>query len=430
MTFDLNYDTEPEYDVLAFRFGTPAGYQVVDMFNGSTYDPGSSSWQPLIGHTVNFTVDPEDLDNEMIVLEFLAQSDASGSDEDCGYPTAGFAQVDNIVVSFADKGVITIDDFEGGAGAANWQPVAGGATGGFAAVWPELNVLPGCTPDLTPQVAFVDPTHDCVSWCYGPDANTVIGHGPARPVRVAADSWADPAENGAEIAFDVYRHFPMGADYSGLAYVWYVRSVDTGDPDDLDVAPWRSYGLAYTGTPGFITHTEDVSTLLVPNRTHVQLALGVRNIGPGPVWGGADTTPAPYYDNVSLTSYGLGGPAISARDCDLGQDNFPAIGVIDYGNLGANAVRFDAAVNTTPGPTITPRSEIRVEIVPAVPGALVEPPLMHYLIEPNPLFVGERGYPTEGTVPGAAVVHDLRVRSARRRLPLPGRHRPLLLRGG
>jgi len=70
----------------------------------------------------------------------------------------------------------------------------------------------------------------------------------------------------------------------------------------------------------------------------------------GWVWGwtGTDGTPAPYFDNVSFCTVGYSSPALSSSEVNLAQDNFPAIGTIDYTDLGENSVRFDMARNISP----------------------------------------------------------------------------------
>ena len=89
-------------------------------------------------------------------------------------------------------------------------------------------------------------------------------------------------------------------------------------------------------------------------------------------WDGDDGYPAPYFDNVVLKIYDHYGPALSAREVDLAQDDFPADGLIHKdAEMGLNDVRFDMANNISlrahlrndPGDTIV------ADIVPVRAGA-------------------------------------------------------------
>jgi hypothetical protein len=133
--------------------------------------------------------------------------------------------------------------------------------------------------------------------------------------------------------------------------------------------------------------------LLLPNRDRIQLALGVWEIdftGYGGAYLGTDGTPAPYFDNVAFKVFPVAGPVMSAQDATLAQDSFPAGGTINYSNLGANSVRFDAAKDISPsnhGVRNDPGDSILVTVAPVRSGAtLVEAPRLHWRLRRNPLF--------------------------------------------
>ncbi|MFH1841923.1 MAG: right-handed parallel beta-helix repeat-containing protein, partial [bacterium] len=148
-----------------------------------------------------------------------------------------------------------------------------------------------------------------------------------------------------------------------------------------------------------------MSDLLQPDRTHVQVALGVRELGWA--WGleGTDASPAPYFDNVALAAYTVVGPSLAAREIDLAQDSYPEIGTIDYGNLAANHVRFDMAQSIAPpGHLHNDAGDSMVVTAVAVRtgSVLNDLPKLHYRLAANPLFdpVRSSGLPNAGWVYG------------------------------
>ena len=107
-----------------------------------------------------------------------------------------------------------------------------------------------------------------------------------------------PAGNdGAELAFDVYRHEELTMDAAGIFYYWHVRSTDNPDPAELEFASWRDRNLTYDGGPEFFRHQEPVSDLLVSGRQWVQIALVVNEL----VGRGAGTVPTALRHLISTT---------------------------------------------------------------------------------------------------------------------------------
>jgi hypothetical protein len=428
----LNYDNEEGYDLLYLEVDGNNGMSVVETWNGSNKVEGV--FVPVDVNAV-FTVTPQDYvggNHDQIHLRWHFQSDGAWSDQDCWYPTDGGAQLDNVLVKFNGT-PWAMDDFEPG-NWVNWQVAYPTGVGDFAWTWPALEDVDDCAVNRTPQWGFIDDGnvlegtggYPCVTWCYGPRGYIVNPEGGlAGPQAHLTNEifspklqWPEGDYDGAVFSFDVYRHEPLATLGSpGVFYVWHVQS--TTDPTGQSGwSGWSDRNFVYYGGPDYIRDDQVVTDLLLPGRKYVQLALGVTELGW--VWGyeGTDGTPAPYFDNVAFKVYSYTGPAITGREIEMAQDNFPAIGAIDPGNPAANRVRFDMAMNIAlPEEGINLPGDSVVFDVQAVRtgSALHERPRLHYNLRPNHLFDAARtsGLPLVGSVegdtirtPGGAIVPD------------------------
>ena len=315
--------------------------------------------------------------------------------------------------------------FEVGSSAPDWQgwtssDLAG--AGDFAWIWPQLEDADPCNSNHSPQVGFIDDGvvvpgtggTFCITWCYGPNGYIVnnsgglLGpdHGVHDAVVSPALAWPDDGgHGGAQVRFDVYRHEELGnpAVWPGIYYAWAVRSTASGDPGDLGAAPWRDRGLFYFGGPEYLRHEEDVTDLVVPGCTHLQVRLEcLDNDAWG--WSGQDGTSAPYFDNVAVVAYEITGPTLVAREVDLAHDAFPEIGIIDFDNLQVNWCRFDMASNIGGDLVVDFGDSIVVDATTVRPGAaLTGPPRLYYRLRTNPHFNGVRG-DALGTPDAAGVI--------------------------
>ncbi len=414
----LNYDVEPEYDYLYLEYETAAGWEVQRVFNGAAG-----------GVQVNecFTLDPDDYlgdANDEIHLRWRFSSDFMWSDEDCMWTTLGAAQLDLITVFF-DQGtgpelqgtVEDCDDYP-----VQWFVTLPVGVGDFSHVWPLLLDIDPCTENYTPCVGFIDDGivvpgtggYMCTTWCYGPGGYIVNPEGGlAGPdfhlhneIWSPVIAWPTGDYDGAELRFDVYRHETLGASSPGMFYIWHVRATESSEPSDIATATWVDREYVYYGGPDWFRHHEDVSDLLTPARQHVQVALGVYELGWIWTWNGPDGTPAPYLDNVALVAYQFEGPALSSREIDLAQDNFPEIGSFDYDEPGNNHVRFDMARNIAPSSHLRndPGDSITCTAVPIRTGSvLADRPKLYYTLDANPLFAAVRTAPTSGWVYGDSI---------------------------
>lgn len=203
--------------------------------------------------------------------------------------------------------------------------------------------------------------------------------------------------NGCIFSFDVYRHQILD---NSLYYLWKVQSsIDSGQT----WSEWRNHGFVYYGGPEYTRFDYDVTTMVEPGSNAIRVSVGI--LDSGWIWGPpVDPTPGPYFDNVAVKVFEIGGPYISASVIDLAQDNFPASGELDLQDLSTNSVRFDMARNIAADEQmiIQPGDSVVVNMTAVKHGSvLVEPPKMYWSMYQNPLFDSVRSRPaTAGWVYG------------------------------
>lgn len=412
----LNYDNEPGYDYLYLTVSRQTGFDQVATWNGT--NKVSGVFVP-VDVNVTFSVGTADYvgpSNNQVHLRWRATSDGGWSDSDCLWDTDGHTQLDNVAVRFGGVLQGTVNTFEP-ATQVDWAIAFPVGVGDFSKVWPRLADVDPCNSNNTPQFAFIDDgivvpgTGGTLgtTWTYGPGGYThnLLGGLAGPDFHINNEVWSPvltwPAGNydGAQFLFDVYRHLPLN---NGAFYVWHVRSSDDGG---ATFSGWEDRNFVYYSNAGDYLRTGDtVTDLLVPGRTHVQLAFGLYELGW--IWGfvGTDGTPAPYLDNVMFKAFEFGGPGISSQgELRVAQDNFPEIGVLDYTNLGANSVRFDMAANISLQAHLRndPGDSIWVDVVAVRTGSVLNgTPRMYYSLKRNPLFNPYRtsGLPDAGFVDG------------------------------
>ena len=151
----LRHDTEPGYDYITLRRRTAAAPDFEAVSSGQ-----SLAWDGIgvvdIGKTFNYTA-AERIGGTDIAVAFVFESDVAFSDEDCYWPTAGAAVVDDITVTL-DDGAVTVwsEDFEDDDLGPDWQATPNVGVGNFARVWHNLGDLDPCASNYTNQVAFID----------------------------------------------------------------------------------------------------------------------------------------------------------------------------------------------------------------------------------------------------------------------------------
>ncbi len=423
LTARLNYDTEPDYDNLYLELERADGWDVLLSYDGNNRVGGI--FVP-VDVEVTFEVFPEDLvgpDQNQMHLRWHFVSDGGWSDEDCQYDTDGAAQIDNIAVYLGDLGapeLLTFDDFQPGSDM-YWIPVSTSTECSYAQVWGRLYDLDTCHENSTPQFAFVDNGEQCggpgspgIIWTYGPGGYVIhYDQDIPFPLLETDEVWSPPLAwpegdyDSAILAFDVYEHNSDGGQFT----TWAVR---TSSDDGTTWGSWADFNFFYYHPgPEYVRRELQISSLLAPDMTHIQISLGYYWLGW--VWGsGYDyLTPAPYYDNVALKAYTIGGPALTAHVIYQAQDAFPQSGSVNWDDLSQNSVRFDMARNISPPlhQRNDPGDSLVIDAVAVRTGAvLTGPPQMHWRLLANPLFdpyrtsspahpvVGDSVYTAAGTL--------------------------------
>ncbi|MFO7654798.1 MAG: FlgD immunoglobulin-like domain containing protein [Candidatus Krumholzibacteriia bacterium] len=438
ISYYISHDVEVDFDWVLLQVERATGWEDVAVYT----DVAENLFE---SHSVSVAVsDYVGSGRDQVHLRWAFESDVAYADSDCNYAGNGAAQIDDLEVRF-DGTVVSYDDFEsaGSGDVGNWSTVLAPGVGDFARIWTDLEDLDPCNSNYSAQVAFVDDGYvvpgtggtPCISWCYGPDGYIVNNSGglagPDRHLNVQIVSpvleWPGGSFDGAILYFDVYRHEELGAFsvWPGMFYVWNVRSVNTGNPADLESAEWVNRNFVQYGGPDYIRHREPVTDLMVPGRTHVQIALEVTEFGWVWGWEGSDGTPAPYFDNVAFKVFEFTGPGIATREIDIAQDAFPERGSIDYANPQINWCRFDMARDIGIESLVYDFGDsIIVDVTPVRAGSqLTVRPRMYYKLKTNPLFNPYRG--TELGSPDAAgfITGYVEGDSARNNsgLPLEGR---------
>ncbi|MBD3222876.1 T9SS type A sorting domain-containing protein [bacterium] len=396
----IQNDTEPGYDYTYMEWNQDGIWNVLVQMDGNrTFEES---------HT--FTYNPGDYVGsgaDEIQLRFRVASDGAWSDEDDLWETNGACQVDDVEV-IVDGTQVDFEDFEDQV-ADNWVPDLLPGVGDYAELYVNLQDEDPCRSNFTPQVGFID-TPDVgpagfeeefqagQTWRYGPGGYIVNNQGgPAGPdfyinniIISPVLEWPAGAE-ACEIEFGVFRHEELGAfgTWPGMFYQWHVRSVNTGNPADLEGATWENRNFVQYGGPDYTRQNEAVTDLLANGRTHMQLSLRV--IEYGYVWGwvGTDGTPAPYFDNIQVRAYPFAGPGIAGRPIDWLQDNFPATGDIDLVNLENNSVPLDAAQNIAGADDLVnyPGDSMWFDVSAVRGGSVLnDEPRVYVRMKANPLF--------------------------------------------
>jgi len=402
----FNSDSEPGFDYFRIQCNRGGTWQDVvppydDVHTGVVID-ATITFQPA---------DYAGPGGNEVQLRCQGFSESAWSDEDCLYDSDGLAQVDDLRVTIG--GQVFADDFDDGT-SQYWLEVEETGCGDFAKIWQNLQDVDPCVSNTSAQVAFIDDGvvvpgtggSSCITWCYGFGGYIVNPTGGLLGPEHAIDNliispplvW--PAGNdGAILTFDVYRHEELVSGVSpGIFYQWQVRSAV--DPAALASAPWQSRNFFYYGK-NYLSDVQDVTDLLVPGRTCVQVALRCFQHNPL-CWGGGciDGTPAPYFDNVAVKAFPHDGPSLTARAIDLAQDSFPERGDLDLANLANNWVRFDMARNIASGVPgrNDPGDSILVDIALVRAGSVLNRmPKLVVKMKANPLFDAVRALPTNFT---------------------------------
>ncbi|MCP4290498.1 MAG: T9SS type A sorting domain-containing protein [bacterium] len=390
----LNYDVEPGYDFITFRYLTSENTINLDQLDGQ----GSA-----VPFNYSVTYSPAEYvgaDSDQIQFEIFVSSDVGWSDEDCYYPSIGACQVDDIRVQCSNGNYDNTSDFQDGMG--DWIFLDQTGVGDFAQIWIGLDSVDPCIVNYTPQVAFIDdgqvvpgigPSY-CIDWCYGPGGYVINSTGGARADEFDAYlhnailspvlSWPEEDSVGAQLTFTVYQHEVFSSSSPGVFTTWHFRSAET--LEDLEDSPWRDRSFVYFGGPDYRRQNEIINDLVLPGATVAQVKFTCYELGF--VWGidGNNATPAPYFDNIRLVAYPNNGPNMVVRELDLAQDAFPEQGSLNLANLASNNIRFDSAHNKNNNELNVPGDSIVCDVTLSRPGGLLIENRMYYHVQRNPVF--------------------------------------------
>jgi hypothetical protein len=383
------------YDYLQLQAETSTGWSTIQTYDGEIL-------HQFFDET--FTLWPGDFIDGQVRLRFRFWSDGAWNDEDCILDSAGGAQLDKITVKFQQDGagftqIGEVETCQPGS-TLQWA-IADPPTpvGNFGQVWAGLADLDPCVDNTSPQIAFIDDGlvvpgtggTSCITWCYGPGGYIVNPEGGLAGPDDHIDCMVvspvidlpGPDYDGLKLGFDVYRHLPY---MPGLCHTWFVRSAAAGE--DITLKDWDNDNLANFGNAEYHRFDIDASEFVVADATQVQVALGVLEIGWVWGWVAIDASPAPYFDNVRVTSYQLGGPQLFVYAKDIVQDRFPDRGAPDWENLGNNSVRFDPMMDQGIGgfPYIVQGDSVTCRVKTISPAPLDGSPTLNYRLFPNPLF--------------------------------------------
>jgi hypothetical protein len=396
----LRFDTEPGYDYVKLQRRTAAApdLEPVSSGQGLVWDDRGTA---TVDYTFSYSA-TELLDGSQVAVAFVVDSDGAWSDEDCEFPTAGAAILDDVVVTVSDGATrVWTEDFEDGSVAPEWSAVVAPGVGDYARVWQGLCDEDPCLDNPTNQVAFLD--NDPATWVVPPPPdgcgmvnNTGGQLGPEHhldnviisPVLTLPGGELD----GLLLSLDVYQHeLLVPGDSPGMLWSWAVRSA--ADVASLELAPWRDHHLYYLGGPEYRRAQFLAGDLLAPGATCVQVQLQVSELGWEYGFGdGTNGTPAPYFDNVRVQVYRRLGPQITIDERDLPNDGFPAAGLVDLQHPAVNSVRFDMAQNVAPWwhARNDPGDSVCIDVLPRG-GATTGQVVMHWaLARRNPRFDGCR----------------------------------------
>ncbi len=425
-TFAFNADTEPGYDFFLVEYDSANVTKTVTSSDGWNTDPQPPGTQfPAdvpIYHALEYNGgDYSGPNHDEIVLRFRVTSDGAWSDED-GFADSecGAAQVDDITVTYDDgtQTVVNFSDFDivnGG-----WTPAIAPYFGDFADVYPKASDTDPCRENKTPVVAFIDagqcprnafnnngnPPCDSTggetspNYTYGPGGYVVNYSGgltgPVIDRLIHNQVWSPEIEwdlpgteddgpdfVGARIGFDVWSHMDIN---SGIYYNWAVRSQDAQGT----WGPWEDRTFFYGfGTEAWLRNTPIVTDLLVVDPVLIQVSLGVFDASNLFQFPGNDATSSPYYDNVQVLKYRVGGPAIVTRIIEQFQDSFPQSGETDFSTLAGRQnsdIRLDMAWDVNTGNANTAGDSVIVNVTAVLAGTAVSQVGLNWILEANPLF--------------------------------------------
>ena len=266
-----------------------------------------------------------------IRIRFRFVSDATGSDEDGGYPTTcGAFAVDDISVT--SPSLSFFDNFEAGSDGWALDPPQPGAGGDWSDIV-ELSTLP--PPLVSGSCAMAGSVLVFQDLAVG-------GHGTYQD-NIAASPWIDLLQAGMVgsaydyVKYDYYSETPIkNYIFAQVLVQWYPYTSCPAGPTTA-ASPWKSNGFVYyySNSPscsasGGPQAKADFTGIIDPTAEAVRIGLGVVNycrFYTGSCTGFTNSTP--WFDNVCFeVSTSPCVPVLALRPFDLPQDAFPENGTL------------------------------------------------------------------------------------------------------
>lgn len=423
LNFFMNYDTEPDYDLVRVEYDRAGQWVEVARADGTNATGPGSFAAPGVQftsiQTQPITYQGNDFGGifgDEIRIRIRFSSDGGWSDQDGFFmSSAGAVQVDDITVQ-SSVGT-AVETFEG-AGPWFWNPVQVSFVGDFADVYSSMSDTDPCRDNISPVIGFIDFGQAVRN---GPSPTGVADTGgstsPGNDYGIAGSfvvnynggltfgekslfgevwspviDWDAPGtlDNGNDVA-GAFLRFSIWADLpfaNGIFYNWRVRSATVGQ----HFGSWedQEFVRGAAAPPSWDNLQFDVTGLLVTPPERVQIALACMDFADLFSLPGIASTPSPVFDNVSFYKYRVGGPSISARSIDLAQDGFPVSGVTDPStpsNRDAMDIPFNMARDVNQfALVIDPGDSIIADVAAVIPGSAVTDIRMVWALSPNPLF--------------------------------------------
>ena len=411
--FVFHHDTEVAYDFFEVWVDSVSHQRLVLEVDGTNAVDGVFAapgvrFSDLATTPITFEPNGYSHDDRIrITLRFY--SDGAWSDQDGLIDTQGAVQIDDITL-VTSQGSFS-EDFEG-PGPYLFEPQRQPFFGDFSDVYSGLTDLDPCRSNPSGVVGFIDYGQEVrngpspsgttstggstsPNWDYGLPGGWVVNHdaGIGEWQYLANEVWSPVIQwdasgtdddgldvAGLRLSWDVWGHLPF---QNFLFWTWHVRSRTEGGT----WSPWRSTSTYYTGTPIWRRFEVEAGHLLVDDPAELQLSLGVTEL---PVDGFPpdDSTPAPWFDDVRVEKYRVGGVGLFQSSLDRAQDAFPPNGLIASATLAERDlldVRFDS--NSLRGGGVRDSVVVGTEVL--IPGTTVDEVVMVWELRRNTYFDDE-----------------------------------------
>lgn len=361
----ISWDTEPGYDYVYVEYATKSTCDSLQSIDDIYY----RDWVELCKLD---NIGMKQLRSDTIPaghrgavkIRFHFISDIAWSDEDGIWGTDGAVIVDSVTVRSASV-LYDYEDFEDEAPGdlsttdGDWECCVRSGFGDYAGLYRGITLLQEdpCNVNLTCMWSFINGSTDNYA-CGGYPGQTTLPYG-EDPDYLLNEIWSPIIDwqgigSQVELQFDVYRDLDM---YGLIFYEWHVRSIVNECPHS-----WRNRDFIYWGDKqDWFTDTEEVSDLINPDASQVQIALGARDMCKE--WCGlygfeVCHSHAPLFDNVRLSRITSNGPVWYVDPVHLFQDNFASDGTL------TGTVRADMAGDIMPYyiPTLRPGDSVVVNV--------------------------------------------------------------------